>query len=477
MGEVWRGTDLALDRRVAVKLLRPEHARDEDGIARFRAEAHHAGSLSHPNIAQVYDYGDAGPADPGYLVMEFVDGQSLAQLLDEEPLDPTRTMDIIAQAASGLAAAHGAGLVHRDIKPGNLLVSSEGLVKVTDFGIAHAAGSMPVTRTGELIGTPAYLAPERASGAPATPAADLYSLGIVAYQCLTGHVPFSGEPLAVVIAHIDQSLPPLPPSVPAGVAALIAELTSKDPAARPSCAADVAAAAGHLRAALSGSADAPVDGPVLAAAAAGTTPPGGEPNDSDGAGEGDDPGAADNSPTLLGRAARAGLLVGGIGAASFIGWTLATTPASAPAGQAPVTPPTISRSANPHDIAARHPGVANHITGAGAGQIAARPPGQTTGTRPSVQALTPSSAVATPSASATVPSRTPTPTPSSTPSSTPTPTPTPSSTPSSTPTPTVSSGSGAATSPLTSGPAGPGSGHATLVGVPNRPVVLLGMAL
>ena len=256
MGDVWRGTDLAIDRRVAIKLLRSEHADDEDGLARFRAEAHHAGSLSHPNIAQVFDYGEARATEPGYLVMELVEGLSLTRILDDGPLPPGDVMDVVAQAARGLAAAHQAGLVHRDIKPGNLLVRLDGLVKITDFGIATAAGenpvTQPVTQPGMLIGTPAYLAPERISGVPATPATDLYALGVVAHQCLTGKVPFAGEPLAVALAHLDRGIPPLPPSVPPAVAALVADLTRQDPAARPGSAWDVAVRAEHLRVILSG---------------------------------------------------------------------------------------------------------------------------------------------------------------------------------------------------------------------------------
>ena len=251
MGDVWRGTDLAIDRRVAIKLLRSEHADDEDGLARFRAEAHHAGSLSHPNIAQVFDYGEARATEPGYLVMELVEGLSLTRILDDGPLPPGDAMDVIAQAARGLAAAHQAGLVHRDIKPGNLLVRLDGLVKITDFGIATAAGenpvTQPVTQPGMLIGTPAYLAPERISGVPATPATDLYALGVVAHQCLTGRVPFAGEPLAVALAHLDRGIPPLPPFVPPAIAALVAHLTRQDPAARPGSAWDVAVRAEHLR--------------------------------------------------------------------------------------------------------------------------------------------------------------------------------------------------------------------------------------
>ena len=270
MGDVWRGTDLAIDRRVAIKLLRSEHADDEDGLARFRAEAHHAGSLSHPNIAQVFDYGEARAAEPGYLVMELVEGLSLTRILDDGPLPPGDVMDVVAQAARGLAAAHQAGLVHRDIKPGNLLVRLDGLVKITDFGIATAAGenpvTQPVTQPGMLIGTPAYLAPERISGVPATPATDLYALGVVAHQCLTGQVPFAGEPLAVALAHLDRGIPPLPPSVPPAVAALVTDLTRQDPAARPGSAWDVAVRAEHLRVILSGP-EAPSPGDATAASA------------------------------------------------------------------------------------------------------------------------------------------------------------------------------------------------------------------
>jgi serine/threonine-protein kinase len=249
VGEVWRGTDLALQRVVAVKLLRPEYAQDEDCLARFRVEGHHAALLSHPNIAQVYDCCEMAPPAPGFLVMELVDGQPLARFLDEGPMEPADAMGIVAQAAEGLQAAHAAGVLHRDIKPGNLLVSRDGHVKITDFGLAQVAGSARLTRTGMLVGTPAYLAPERVAGGLATPAADLYALGVVAYECLTGQIPFDGDPLAVALAHMQQAMPPLPRSVPVGVAALVADLTAKDPSARPPSAGDVAARAGQLRAA------------------------------------------------------------------------------------------------------------------------------------------------------------------------------------------------------------------------------------
>ena len=229
VGQVWRATDLALGRPVAVKLLRAEYAQHPEILTRFRAEARHAGSLSHPGIARVYDYGDGDWHGPPYLVMELVDGPSLSRVLARGPLDPARAMDVVAQTAAGLAAAHAAGLVHRDIKSANLLLGPDGQVKITDFGIAHAVGSAPLTQTGSLVGTPAYLAPERVAGAPATPASDLYSLGVVAYECLAGVVPFSGLPLEIVAAHRYRPLPPLPPGVPPGVAALAAGLTAKDP--------------------------------------------------------------------------------------------------------------------------------------------------------------------------------------------------------------------------------------------------------
>jgi eukaryotic-like serine/threonine-protein kinase len=254
MGEVWRGLDVVLDRPVAVKVLRPDYAGDDETLARFRAEARHAASLTHPGIAKVYDYFETDDGHPPYLVMELVDGPALTGLLARGPLDAATTTDVIAQAADALSAAHAAGLVHRDIKPGNLLIGPGGQVKITDFGIARAAGSAPITRTGTLIGTPAYLAPERIAGASATPASDLYSLGILAWECLAGSTPFSGREIEVALAHRGLPLPPLPRGVPAQVAALIDELTAKDPAGRPATAGQVARRAGLLRDALGSSA-------------------------------------------------------------------------------------------------------------------------------------------------------------------------------------------------------------------------------
>src|SRR5580658_6950816 len=244
--EVWRATDTVLARQVAVKLLHAGYASQGEALARFKAEARHAGALSHENIARVYDYGE--PADgQSYLVMELVDGPSLADVLARGPLGARPTMDTVAQVAAGLQAAHTAGLIHRDIKPANILFAPGDAVRITDFGIAHAVGSAPVSSTGMVMGTPGYIAPERVSGAQAGPASDLYALGVVAYECLAGSQPFSGAALDVAIAHRDRPLPPLPTSVAAEVVAFVMILTAKDPAWRPGSAAEVAYQAGRLR--------------------------------------------------------------------------------------------------------------------------------------------------------------------------------------------------------------------------------------
>jgi len=246
-GEVWRSTDTVLARPVAVKLLRSAYAHEPETVARFRAEARHAGALTHQSVARVYDYGEPAPPQPPFLVLELVDGPSLAALLARGPLGPEQVMDVVAQAAAGLDAAHQTGLVHRDIKPGNLLISPGGVVKITDFGISRAAGAAPLTDAGHLVGTAGYLAPERAAGDHGRAASDLYSLGVVAYECLTGTLPFTGGPLQMALAHLDRPMPPLPPSVPADVAGLVGRLTAKDPEQRPATAGEVAEEAARLR--------------------------------------------------------------------------------------------------------------------------------------------------------------------------------------------------------------------------------------
>jgi hypothetical protein len=244
--EVWRATDTVLARPVAVKLLHPGSAREPEVLARFRAEARRAAALWDVNIAHIYDYDEPADGPQPYLVMELVDGPSLAGVLAGGPLSAAWTMDIVAQAAAGLQEAHAAGLIHRDIKPGNLLLASSGTVKITDFGISYAIGSVPVTVTGVVMGTAEYLAPERIGGAQAGPASDLYALGVVGYECLAGAPPFAGEPLDVACAHRERAVPPLPPSVPASVSALVMQLVAKDPAWRPGSA-EVTHRAGQLR--------------------------------------------------------------------------------------------------------------------------------------------------------------------------------------------------------------------------------------
>src|SRR5215469_5221118 len=270
VGQVWRATDLVLDREVAVKLLRPEYADHPEQLERFRAEARHAGSLAHPCVARVYDYGNAGPAISPYLVMEYVNGRSLADLLAADPVHPVLALDVAAQAAAGLGAAHRIGLVHRDVKPGNILVGADGLVKITDFGIAHAVGSAPITGPGLVMGTTQYMAPERIAGGQATPASDLYALGILIYECLTGLPPYDGGTAEVMAGHLYLPMPPLPAGVPPELDELIARLTVKDPAARLSDAAEVAAIATRLRDTLAADAGLTVAAPAYAGAATGS---------------------------------------------------------------------------------------------------------------------------------------------------------------------------------------------------------------
>jgi serine/threonine-protein kinase len=246
-GEVWRATDVLLGRPVAVKQLPPDRARHPQTVTRFRAEAQRTGSLCHENITRVYDYVEPAPPDPPFLVMELVGGPSVAQVLACGALHPAQAMSVVAETAAGLQAAHKSGFVHRDIKPANLLLTGDGQVKVTDFGVSYAINAMPMTSSNTLLGTPGYVAPERLNGGGVAAAGDLYALGIVAWECLTGHPPFRGTPIEVVVAHRDRPLPPLPASVPAEVAALVTELTTKDPADRPASAGEVAQRAAGLR--------------------------------------------------------------------------------------------------------------------------------------------------------------------------------------------------------------------------------------
>lgn len=247
MGEVWEATDHVIGRIVAIKILKDEYMGDPGFLERFRAEARHAALVNHEGIASVFDYGEENGS--AFLVMELVPGEALSTLLERDgALSADKTLDIVAQTASALQAAHAAGLVHRDIKPGNLLITPDGRVKITDFGIARIADQVPLTATGQVMGTVQYLSPEQASGHPASPATDTYSLGIVAYESLAGKRPFTGESqVAIAMAQINEQPPPLPPTVPIPVQNLVMAMIAKKPADRPSSSATVARAAQALR--------------------------------------------------------------------------------------------------------------------------------------------------------------------------------------------------------------------------------------
>lgn len=247
MGEVWQATDLVIGRTVAIKILKDEYLGDPGFLERFRAEARHAALVNHEGIANVFDYGEEDGS--AYLVMELVPGEALSAILERERvLSSDKVLDIVAQTSSALQAAHAAGLVHRDIKPGNLLITPEGRVKITDFGIARIADQVPLTATGQVMGTVQYLSPEQASGHAASPTTDLYSLGIVAYEALAGRRPFTGESqVAIAMAQINETPPELPATVAEPVRNLVYSCIAKNPADRPASAAHLARAAQSLR--------------------------------------------------------------------------------------------------------------------------------------------------------------------------------------------------------------------------------------
>lgn len=233
MGEVWLAEDEVILRQVAIKILKQEYMGDPSFIERFRIEAKHAAMVNHEGIANVYDYGeDSGWA---FLVMEYVPGDSLARILERDKVLPeTKVMDIVAQTARALYAAHEAGLVHRDVKPGNLLITPEGQVKITDFGIARVADQVGLTATGQVMGTVQYLSPEQATGKPATPSTDIYSLGIVAYECLAGKRPFTGDSqMIIAMAQINDMPPALPAELDERVRKLVMSCLSKKANGRP----------------------------------------------------------------------------------------------------------------------------------------------------------------------------------------------------------------------------------------------------
>jgi serine/threonine-protein kinase len=269
MGEVWKAKDLILGRIVAIKVLKEEYTGDPGFLQRFRAEARHTALLNHVGIANVFDYGEEEGS--AYLVMELVPGHPLSSIIErEQVLSPDRTLSMIAQTARALSVAHSQGLVHRDIKPGNLLITPDGRVKVTDFGIARLADQVPLTQTGQVMGTAQYLAPEQATGQTATGASDIYSLGVIGYECLTGHRPFSGESqIAIALAQVNDAPPPLPETLPTPVRALLMSMLAKDPKNRPANAIKLSEAAEAIRNGDIAAAHAAVPGMLLFEAATG----------------------------------------------------------------------------------------------------------------------------------------------------------------------------------------------------------------
>ncbi|NUT37876.1 MAG: serine/threonine protein kinase, partial [Hamadaea sp.] len=251
MGDVWRGTDETLGRTVAIKILLPALLEEAGFSERFRLEARTMATINHPGVVDIYDYGS--DQQVAYLVMEYVEGDALSRTLARVGrLTPARTMALIAQAAEALQAAHLKGIVHRDVKPGNLLVRANGTLVLTDFGIARSAVGAQLTAAGAVLGTASYLAPEQAAGQTATAASDIYSLGVVAYQCLSGRRPFEGEnPIEIAMKHVHGTPPALPPDVPPAVRAIVERAMAKDPGARWPSAAIFGAASRQAAAVLS----------------------------------------------------------------------------------------------------------------------------------------------------------------------------------------------------------------------------------
>ncbi|MDR7081956.1 serine/threonine-protein kinase [Arthrobacter ginsengisoli] len=322
MGEVWKAKDLILGRIVAIKVLKEEYTGDPGFLQRFRAEARHTALLNHVGIANVFDYGEEEGS--AYLVMELVPGQPLSSIIEhEQVLSPDRTLSMIAQTARALSVAHAQGLVHRDVKPGNLLITPDGRVKVTDFGIARLADQVPLTQTGQVMGTAQYLAPEQATGQLATGASDIYALGVIGYECLTGHRPFSGESqIAIALAQVNDAPPPLPETLPKPVRALLMSMLAKDPKNRPADALKLSEAAEAIRNGDIAAAHAAVPGMLLFEAATGPiTAPVDVPTAATGViGSGDSATSATSALPVVGAAgagAAAGLAAGAAAASAY----------------------------------------------------------------------------------------------------------------------------------------------------------------
>jgi serine/threonine-protein kinase len=270
MAEVYGCEDLQLGRHVALKVLHEQLAEDPDVVARFRRESQSAAGLQHPHIVSVFDRGDWDGIP--YMAMELIDGVTLKDVIrDQAPLDPVKTIDQISQVLDGLRYAHKRGLVHRDIKPQNVLVGPEGDLKVVDFGIARAVDDLQMTQTGMIVGTAHYLSPEQASGQPITPSADLYAVGVVLFEMLTGRMPFDGDqPVAIALKHVNEDPPALSivnPAVPADLEYVVLKAMAKQPEDRFEDAEDFIAALQGVRHRIVSGAPVPAQ-PALAAATA-----------------------------------------------------------------------------------------------------------------------------------------------------------------------------------------------------------------
>ena len=244
MATVQLAFDTRLERYVAVKLLAEHLAEDASFVSRFKREALAAARLVHPNIVQVFDFGSDRHSSRQFIVMEFVDGHSCAELLrDKGPMPPRDAVEILCQACRGLDYAHRNGVVHRDVKPGNLMVNTEGVVKLADFGIAKAAEQSDITKVGSVLGTAAYLSPEQARGEPAGPASDLYALGVVSYQLMAGKLPYEAASLTDLARLQEAGAPPRLADdvrdVPAALSAVVTRALARDPERRYADAAEM----------------------------------------------------------------------------------------------------------------------------------------------------------------------------------------------------------------------------------------------
>lgn len=233
MGEVWKGFDIQLGRIVAIKALRTDTVNVEAKLRRLRAEAHNSANLAHPNIAALFDYYEHDGI--GFLIMEYVPSKSLADLYHKEKIiDPTKLLPILIQTARGLFVAHSHGVIHRDVKPANIMVSDTGNVKITDFGVSYSSDQEQITQDGMVVGTAQYISPEQAQGEQATAQSDIYSLGVVAYEGLCGHRPFTGAtPVDIAAAHVNDPVPPLPENVDLQLQQFIMSMLAKNPKDRP----------------------------------------------------------------------------------------------------------------------------------------------------------------------------------------------------------------------------------------------------